>query len=131
MGKATRGIKEFTREQRLSKENKQLKQELRHLRKQIARLDASQFETMKQMCNDYEDSERFQESIGEISSNIEEMRKQWACDLCKVGFLEITLYSKLGETHYFRSCNGSGCNNRTKGQRYDKTSVKGIIRNKD
>ncbi len=125
MGKSKRSDKEFSRERRLAQENKQLKQELGHLRKQISRLDASRIETIKDMCADYEESNKFNENAGEMGSSLERMKKEWACRKCSLGFLEITLYSKLGQTHYFRKCNN--CDNRTIGQRYDEKSVKGIL----
>lgn len=126
VSKNTRGSKEYTREQRLAKENKALKQELRHLRKVIARLDVDRFETMKEMCSDYEENERFQESVGPVGSSLDRLKKDWQCNSCGNGFLEITLYSKLGQTQYFRKC--SACNYRTPGQRYDPETVKGIIK---
>ena len=125
MGKTKYGIKEFTREQRLIKENRQLKRELSHLRKQISRLDLEGLEAAKQMCFDQEEKERLNENVGEINSNLEALKKEWACSKCSSGWLEITLYSKLGVTNYYRKCNN--CDNRTKGQRYDSESVKGII----
>lgn len=127
MAKNTRGTKEFTREQRLIKENRQLKRELAHLRKQIARIDVDRLETVKEMVADYQEAERLQENLGNPNSNIEALKKEWACKEtgCE-GYLEITLYSKLGTTQYYRKCNS--CLNRTKGQRYDSNSVKGIIR---
>lgn len=125
MGKSKRSDKEFTREQKLTQENKQLKQELGHLRKQISRLDASRIETIKEMCVDYEESKRFNENVGEIGSSLERLKKEWACNKCSGGFLQINLYPKLGESWYYRKC--SDCNNRTLGQRYDEKSVKGIL----
>ena len=127
MGKNVRGVKEFTREQRLVKENNQLKQELKHLRKQISRLDGDRFETLRQMCADQEEKERFEENVGPSNSNMEDLKRIWACKMCNSGYLEITLYSKLGQTFYYRKCNS--CQNRTKGKRYDSESVKGIIKN--
>jgi len=124
VSKNTRGVKEFTREQRLSKENRQLKRELTHLRKQIARLDTDRFETMKRI-SDQEESEMFQENLGTPNSNIEDLKKEWSCNSCNIGYLEITLYPRAGETFYFRAC--SSCKKRTKGQRYG-TEVKGIIK---
>lgn len=127
MGKSKRSDKEFTREQRLVKENRQLKRELNHLRKQIARLDGDRFETLRQMCADNEESERFQENAGPSISSLEVLKKDWACKECEVGYLEIALYTKLGQTFYYRKCNS--CSNRTKGKRYDGDSVKGILKN--
>ena len=125
MAKNTRGAKEFTREQRLIKENRQLKRELSHLRKQISRLDLEGLEAAKQICFDQEEKDRFNENMGDPNSSLEVLKKAWACNKCS-GWLEITLYSKLGQTFYFRKCNS--CNNRTKGQRYDEDSVKGIVK---
>ena len=125
MGKSKRSDKSFTREQRLVKENRQLKQELKHLRKQIARLDLDRFETLRQMVTEQEESQRFQESVGDANSNIETLKREWACRECESGFLEIVLYSKMGVTQYYRKCNN--CTNRTKGKRYEET-VKGIIK---
>ena len=127
MGKSKRSDKEFTREQRLIKENRQLKRELAHLRKEISKLDVDRLETVKEMVAAYQEAERLQENLGNPNSNIEPLKKEWACKEpgCS-GYLEITLYSKLGITNYYRKCNS--CNNRTKGKRYDSSSVKGIIK---
>jgi hypothetical protein len=125
VGKNTRGIKEFTREQRLVKENRQLKRELAHLRKQISRLNLDDLEVAKQIYFDQEEKDRFNENVGDPNSILEALKKEWACNKCS-GWLEITLYSKLGQTFYYRACNS--CNNRTKGQRYDRESVKGIVK---
>ena len=125
MGKSKRSDKSFTREQRLSRENRQLKQELKHLRKQIARLDGERLESLR--VAEAEDTEKFQKDLESPSSNIEALKKEWACRVCQTGVLEIILYSKLGgETWYYRRC--SDCYKRTKGQRYAET-VKGIVKN--
>lgn len=127
MGKSKRSDKEFTREQRLVKENRNLKRELAHLRKEISKIDVDRFETVKEMVADYQEAERLQENLGNSNSNIETLKKEWACKKLNCsGYLEITLYSKLGQTHYYRKCNS--CQNRTKGKRYDSLSVKGIIK---
>jgi hypothetical protein len=127
VGKTKRSDKEFTREQRLIKENRQLKRELSHLRKQISRLDLEGLETAKQMCFDQEEKDRLNENVGEVGSSLETLKKTWSCESCNIGWLEITLYSKLGVTNYYRKCNN--CDNRTKGKRYDGDSVKGILKN--
>lgn len=127
MGKSKRSDKEFTREQRLIKQNKQLKQELKYLRKQLSKIDDGRLDTIKEMCLDYEEGERIQEDLGDPNSSMEALKKEWTCNKCNEGWLEITLYSKLGETFYYRKC--SQCDNRTKGQRYDSASVKGILVN--
>jgi hypothetical protein len=125
VAKNTRGVKEFTREQKLIKENRQLKRELAHLRKQISRLDLEGIEAAKQICFDEEEKQKLNEELGSPISSIEALRKEWECKECHLGWLEITLYSKINQTFYYRKCNN--CTNRTKGQRYDSESVKGII----
>ena len=125
MGKTRHCDKEFTREQRLIKENRQLKRELNHLRKQISRLDGDRFETLRQMVADNAESQRFQENSNSVNSNIEDLKKNWACNKCATGFLEIILYSKRNATWYYRKC--SECDNRTHGKRYGE-DVKGIIK---
>lgn len=127
MGKCKRSDKEFTREQRLAKENKELKKELAYLRKQITRLDGDRFEVLRQIVADQEETERFQENMGLSSSNPDTLKRDWSCRKCESGYLEINLYSKMGQTWYYRACNG--CNHRTTGKRYDAGSVKGIIKN--
>ncbi len=126
MGKSRKTDREYTREQRLTKENRQLKRELAHLRKQISKTDLDRFETVSKMCSDFEESERFQENNPEING-LELLKKEWSCHTCNVGWLEITLYSKAdGQTYYYRRC--VSCPYRTRGQRYDAASVKGILK---
>lgn len=126
MGKARRGSKEVSREQKLIQENRVLKRELSHLRKQIARLDGDRVETLRQMCSDQLETERFEEINPPI--NLDSLKRDWACKSSGCdGFLEIVLYSKIDQTYYYRKCNS--CNNRTQGKRYDSKSVKGILKN--
>lgn len=126
MGKARRGSKEVSREQKLIQENRILKRELSHIRKQIARLDGDRVETLRQMCADQEETKRFEEINPPV--NLDNLKKDWACKQSEcLGFLEIVLYSKINQTYYYRQCNS--CLNRTKGKRYDSKSVKGILKN--
>lgn len=125
MGKTRRGSKEITREQKLIKENRQLKRELSHLRKQISRLDLEGLEAAKSMVFEQEEKDRFNENVGDAASSSEQLKKIWKCNKCDIGYLEITLYSKCGLTNYYRKCNN--CDHRTKGKRYDET-VRGIIK---
>lgn len=126
MGKNTRGSKEFTKEQRLVKENRELKRELSHLRKQISRLDGDRYETIRQLAADNDESMRFQNIAEESSPNMEALKAEWKCRECSEGVLEIALYPKTGQTWYYRKC--TDCKNRTLGKRYDEQSVKGIIK---
>lgn len=126
--KRNHSLKELDQLQKVKKENQSLKKELSYLRKQISRLDLEGLESAKQMCFDHEEKQKLNEELGEPNSNLEVLKKEWGCkeEGC-AGFLEVTLYSKLGITHYYRKCNS--CSNRTKGKRYDSSSVKGILKN--
>jgi hypothetical protein len=128
LGKSKRSDKEYTREQKLAKENRQLKRELAHLRKQISRLDLEGLEAAKQVCLEQEERDRINEVLGEPSASLDRLKEIWTCNDCRNGWLEITLYSKCGQTWYFRICSNDSCKKRTKGQRYDEKSVKGIIK---
>jgi hypothetical protein len=119
MGKSKRSDKEFTREQRLIRENNQLKQELKYLRKQITKLNIDQFEDFKITNCDLKDNEN-------DIHDPEDLKKVWACKKCNRGWLEITVYSKLNQDFYYRKCNF--CDNRTKGKKYS-ILVKGIFVN--
>lgn len=128
MGKSKRSDKEYTREQKLSKENKMLKRELAHLRKQISRLDLEGLEAAKQVHFDQEEKSRLNEAVGEPNSGLERLRETWTCKDCNSGWLEIFLYPKMASTWYYRICSNSLCKKRTKGQRYDEQSVRGILK---
>lgn len=121
MGKSRRGAKEFTKEQRLIKENKQLKQDLGQLRKQLARLDLDRYDSIKEMLEDH--APKSQPEFG--ADFLENLKKTWLCDDCRNGYLEIILYNKIESTWYYRKC--TNCTNRTKSQKYS-TEVKGIIK---
>lgn len=126
LGKSKRTDREYSREKKLSKENKHLKKELSHLRKQISRLSLEGLETAKQACFDQEERDRLNEAVGDPNPNLDHLKEIWKCNQCNIGWLEVALYSKCSETWYFRRC--TGCEKRTKGQRYDEKSVKGIIK---
>lgn len=121
MGKSRRGDKEFSKEQKLVHENKQLKKQVASLRKELARIDLDRYSSVKEMIE-----EHYQEDRAEEGQNIlDRLKKEWACRECTEGQLEIILYNKLDSTWYFRKCNC--CPNRTKSQRYT-PDVKGILK---
>lgn len=122
MGKTRRGNKEFTREQRLIKENQILKREIAQLRKQLARIDLDRYETVKEMIQEHRQEDQAESTESMLAS----LKKQWACKEpgCN-GYLEINIYTKLGNPWYYRIC--TECPNRTRSQKYS-PEVKGIIK---
>jgi cell division septum initiation protein DivIVA len=125
LGKSRRGNKEFTREQRLIKENRQLKQQVSQLRKQLARLDLDRYETVREMIEERRQEDRVESAQDLLDS----LKQKWACKEpgCQ-GYLEITVYSKLGQPWYFRKC--TECPNRTVAKKYT-PEVKGIVKSSE
>ena len=121
MGKARVDKNGRTREQRLIHENQQLKKQIGSLRKQIARLDLDRYSTIKDLIEESYQNEK----VAEGKQILETLKKNWTCYECNIGYLEIMLYSKIGETWYIRKC--THCNKRTKGQKYEDSKVKGIV----
>jgi hypothetical protein len=125
MGKARVDKHGHTREQRLLHENQQLKRQISALRKQIARLDLDRYSTIKDLIEEGYQGEKADEG----KQILDNLKKIWACHCCIDGFLEIFIFNRAGETHYYRICsNAPLCLNRTKSQPYSSTQVSGIIR---
>lgn len=124
MGKSrnTRGNKEYSREQRLIHENRELKRALAKLRKQLERIDLDRYQEIKEIV----DRSYAAENEAASAQVLADLRKIWSCHECGKGVMEICLYSRLNETWYYRHCNC--CSHRTKSQKYDPESVNGIIR---
>ena len=122
MSKAARTDKEYSREQRLVNENKKLKREISRLNKILARLDLDRYSTVKDILLEHEMSDKSEKT----QDLLESLKEEWKCRECQTGYLEIIIFSKLGNLHYFRKCNC--CNNRTKSQTYDPSKVRGIVK---
>lgn len=118
MGKARIDRYGNTREQKLLKENKELRRECQRLRKILSRFE--NFEHVKDVLEESQE-----ERVQETQRVLEDLKKAWECHDCKEGVLEITLYQRLTQTYYYRSCNG--CGKRTPGKPYT-SEVKGIFR---
>ncbi len=125
MSRSTRGDKEHTRLQQMQHENSRLKREISKLRKQLARLDLDRHSYVKDIVDEHFANEEQEETTGKM---LERLKDEWKCRECSDGFLEIVLYSKMGEPWYFRKCNGLNCAHRTKSQHYNPEKVVGPIK---
>jgi hypothetical protein len=124
MGKARTDRHGRTREQRLQQENQALKKQVSALRKTIARLDLDRYSTVKDLIDEHYQQDKAEEG----RQILENLKKNWGCHSCADGFLEIFIFERAGETHYYRICsNAPFCLNRTKSQVYT-PQVSGIIR---
>jgi hypothetical protein len=123
LSKNTRGSKEFSRLQESLHENKRLKREIASLRKQLARLDLDRHSYVKDIVDEHYATEEQQETTEKM---LKRMKEEWKCNSCPVGYLEINLYTRVGETMYFRKCNS--CPNRTPSKKYEPDKVEGPIK---
>lgn len=125
MAKARVNSRGYTREQALIQENRMLKRTVSHLRKALARLDVDRIDIAKEVIMEHYREETQADKQGDKDRVLEELKKTWLCNKCNEGYLEIKLYTKIGETWYFRKCNV--CPNRTLSKQYNEKTVKGII----
>jgi len=125
MGKNRNCDKDYSEIQTLRYQLQKLKKENSSLKKQLARIDLDRYSTVKDMIREYRDTE--DPTVPEPIEFLEEMKKEWACKMpgCP-GHLEIILYSKIGNPHYFRKC--SECSNRTPSQAYVPSKVRGPLK---
>lgn len=139
MGKNTRGEKEFTKEQELKHENKELRKRIIQLeaenrqltrqysrtRKNFARMDLDRHSYVQDIIQEHINNEK-EETTSQQMLNA--MKKEWQCHECEQGYLEIFLYNRRDGTFYHRMCSNPSCDHRTGGQKYDPETVKGIVK---
>lgn len=132
MGKSRRGSKELSKEQELKYEGKELRNHIRDLegiirelekdnrnlrrqmagsRKELAKIDLDRYSYVREIVEEHLSLE--EESM-DSTRLLEKMKAKWKCLECHSGHLEIILYTKMGQTWYWRQC--SECENRTKSQ---------------
>ncbi len=122
MGKSKRTSNEYTREQKLVKENQELKRKNQRLMKLLARVDLDRYEQVREIIEEHYTEERKDEG----QQILDKMKQEWKCHTVACdGYLEITIFNKINEMWYYRKCNC--CANRTKAQKYS-PNVRGIIR---
>lgn len=125
MGKSRVNSRGNTNEQRLQHENTKLKKLVAQLRKQIARVDLDRYSSVRDILNNYYQQEDAQKHAEKEAESLEQLKREWKCNCCEPGYLEILLITKINDLWYYRACNE--CTNRTKLQRYNK-NVRGIVR---
>ena len=115
-------------EQQYRLEIQQLKKQVSSLRKQLARLDIDRYSTVKDMIEEAYEGEK----LAAGKEILENLKKQWLCNSCGMGHLEIFIYNRGGETYYYRICsNAPDCTNRTLAKPYSAANVVGIMRKGD
>jgi hypothetical protein len=114
-----------TREQKLANENDKLKRLIAQMRKQIARIDIDRSANVREIVNNFYRQEDAQLHAERERETLEMLQKEWQCNSCEIGYLQIILINKMDQLHYYRAC--INCNHRTKLQRYSK-DVRGILK---
>lgn len=123
MSKNTRGGKEYSRLQETLHENKKMKREIASLRKQLAKLDLDKHGYVEDALEEHYEAA---ESNRDTGKALQRLKDAWKCKTCNIGYLEINLYTRVGETWYFRKCNS--CPHRTASQQYFQDKVEGPIK---
>lgn len=114
-----------TSEQSLKHENEKLKKVIAQLRKTLARIDLDRYSNVRDIVHDYYQKEDAEKFAAKEKESLESLKREWHCNNCNIGYLEIILISKMNELHYYRKC--TDCSHRTKLQKYNK-NVRGIIK---
>lgn len=125
MGKSRIDGRGNTREQRLYHENEKLKKQLAQLRKQLARVDLDRYSNVRDIVHKHYQQEDAERHALKEAESLEQLKREWQCNKCEIGHLEILLLNKMNDLHYYRIC--CNCTHRTKLQRYTK-DVRGIVK---
>lgn len=125
MGKSRKDRYGNTREQKLINENSRLKRLISQLRKQLARVDLDRSADVREIVNKYYELEDAELHAQKEREGLEQLEREWQCNSCNNGHLEIVLINKIDELNYYRKC--INCTHRTKLQKYSK-NVKGILK---
>lgn len=125
MSKTRRDRRGNTADQALRLENDKLKRQIAQLRKALARVDLDRYTNLRDIIQQHyrlEDAERHAEKERE---SLEQMQREWHCNTCDNGHLEIILINKRSELGYYRKC--TNCTHRTPLKKYNK-NVRGIVK---
>jgi rubredoxin len=114
-------FKEFDQLQKIKREVEKLKRENTALRKQLARIDYTRFQNLKDLV----DKQNKEDKELQHKKKSESLKQQWVCRECGKGFLYIKMFDHpTNGVTYWRACNL--CTNRTKAQKYT-PSVEGLM----
>jgi predicted RNase H-like nuclease (RuvC/YqgF family) len=119
-GKAQKIDKEFGKIQKLSNDNKYLKEEVERLQKKLDRIESG---WCANCIKNYEVGDaKHPPKLAKTKKKVEKAEekpksKDRTCYKCKTGKLKIVKYPKLGEIYYFRKC--ESCTHRTRAKKYD------------
>lgn len=99
---------DFTLEEKLKKENKQLKREVRKLRNLVKRADFARIEHLENLVAEQREFDKT------IKKNEKKAKEKWLCFECKKGYMMPRIFPRKDGDYYYRLCNSQSCDNRTK-----------------
>lgn len=114
---------DFDPNQKLKHENKQLKREVKRLRKLLQQVEDAE-ETKKLMY--LVEMQRQEDKILHESNKEEQLgdlKERWACHECSEGVMLIQIFKRRDGVFYFRRC--QACGNKTRMKKYSE-EVNGI-----
>jgi rubrerythrin len=109
-GRINKGDKEYDELQRARHENQRLKKEISALRKQLARIDFTRFQNLRELVNKQQ-KEEVQERK---EQSLEKLKKKWMCRECGKDYLRLMIYEHpIKGICYYRKCVTPMCGHRT------------------
>lgn len=106
--KTKRGQHENDMLDRLKHENAKLKRELAKLRNLIKRSDLQRLDHLERLVNEQRKFDKV------IKKSEEKASQKWLCHTCGEGHMMPRIFPRRDGDYYYRVCNHSECNNRTK-----------------
>jgi len=103
---------DFTLEERLKRENRELKREVARLRKELDRVDITQFENLKDLARQQRREEKLKHSKERAH------RDKWKCHKCGKGHMQLKMFPRRDGTFYYRICSNTECHNKTTMKKY-------------
>lgn len=119
-GKSQTYDREYSREQRLQKENEKLKKQVKQLRKIIEKMDFERYYDMREMI---ENQEKIEKEAANKASKKKRDEEKWRCFQCGTGVLRLKTIEIRDGVRYYRKCDM--CPHRTKAKKMNK-SVEGV-----
>lgn len=99
---------DFSLEDRLKKENRQLKREVKRLRNLLNRCNPTRVEYLEGLADE---QRKFDKTI---KRERDRAREKWLCHECGRGYMMPRIFKRKDGDFYYRLCNNEECEHRTK-----------------
>lgn len=99
---------DFSLEDRLKKENRQLKKEVKRLRSLLARADIERLEHLENVVKEQREFDKT------IKRERKVAKEKWQCYECGRGYMIPRIFPRRDGDFYYRVCNNERCEHRTR-----------------